>query len=39
MGGDGSQQVEEVVDDVLSGVRINTHRDEGVEGISCHVRI
>jgi hypothetical protein len=39
MCGDGSQEVKEIVDDVLSGVGIDTHRDEGMEGVSCHIRI
>ena len=37
--GDCGQQVEEVVNDVLSGVGIDGHRDKSVEGVSCHVRI
>lgn len=39
MSGDSGQEVEEVVDDVLPGIRIDTHRNESMEGISCHVRI
>ena len=36
---DCRQEIKEVVDDVLSSVRVDTHGDESVEGVSRHVGI